>query len=277
MRLRDGLILALALLFGELVTVADAQQMMRIQPNALAQRAAVDQLLFQPQGSVEALRQQMLSRVEAAVDELDRYCQLTDEQRAKLELAGRGDASRLMREIRMIREKFSGAFIQQGDAEIQQMFNRAQQLRTDSENLTALESSLFSKVRRQILNPEQVEKIRAVENQELLDQIEMHVLTAVNYVERHLPIVDEERKALATVYRSMVEHDLKGEDVTPHLLVVTLLDKPKAEIERLVSPRFAEELSKAGQTIRVKILQLPAQVGPKRLRFLPLFDAEPES
>src|SRR5258708_7456992 len=63
---------------------------------ALAVRV-FDQLLFgvQEPGAVTAIHQQLHARLEKKLASVDRYCQLSDPQKQKLELAGRGDIQRL--------------------------------------------------------------------------------------------------------------------------------------------------------------------------------------
>src|SRR2546421_7909302 len=54
----------------------------------------IERLLFQPYGSAAGVRQQLESQLAMQIADLDRACSLTDGEKTKLQLAGRGDIKR---------------------------------------------------------------------------------------------------------------------------------------------------------------------------------------
>lgn len=79
-------------------------------PGALAQPggadAAFDQYVFRPYRTAAGARVQLDSALSARVAEIDRVCRLTEAQKQKLRLAGRGDIKRFFDRYEQVKERF---------------------------------------------------------------------------------------------------------------------------------------------------------------------------
>lgn len=128
-----------------------------------------DQLVFQHDGGAEHIEERLLTRAELQLADLDQACQLTVEQKQKLQLAAQGDIQRIFSEAAPLRVKFNslvkGTTLEGPDAmEVYQRLNQElQPLRTRIQaGATDAPDSLFMKVISRTLTTEQQAKYAAI-------------------------------------------------------------------------------------------------------------------
>ena len=124
-------------------------------------RGSIEQLIFSSDRSATAVREHLLQRIEQEIDVVDRICNLSNEQKDKLRLAGRGDIKRLDRAdaISTRIEKVSGI------GNLVDFAKWAEELSAELEALRPIltsgsfdENSLFVKALKRTLTTEQAEK-----------------------------------------------------------------------------------------------------------------------
>ena len=72
---------------------------------SIAQGTA-DDLAFGPGSTAEKMQTQLATRLHQEIETIDKICKLTDVQKRKIELAGRGDIQRLLDRAEMLKTKF---------------------------------------------------------------------------------------------------------------------------------------------------------------------------
>jgi uncharacterized protein YjbI with pentapeptide repeats len=114
-----------------------------------------DQAFFGIQGpdAATAIQQQLQSRLEKRLDSVDRYCGLSESQKQKLELAGRGDIKRIFEGIAAQRRKL--VVLGDEDASLIAARNQAFQFRGLCNSSPFEESSLFARMLKRSLTPQQ--------------------------------------------------------------------------------------------------------------------------
>jgi len=133
-----------------------------IQVNAgfMMDEANFDQWVFQGSGNAAAGRARIDSQLKLKLDELNRVCDLSDEQRKKLTLAARGDMKRFFDQVEEVRRKFVKVKNDpNGFNNVWQEINPLQQ--KQSAGLFG-DNSLFGKTVRRTLTDEQRIKYQAV-------------------------------------------------------------------------------------------------------------------
>jgi hypothetical protein len=134
--------------------VPPAGQMMAIDP------ANFDQWVFQGARTAAAARAQIDSRFKLQLALVDRVYQLSDEQKAKLQLAAEGDTARFFDEVEVVRRKFLAAANDQNA--IGQIWQHIQPLQMKLAAGLFNDQSLYAKVLAKTLDGEQSKQHREI-------------------------------------------------------------------------------------------------------------------
>jgi hypothetical protein len=150
--------------------------------------------VFQNQGSAATARAGLNGQVQLVIEEIDRACTLTDAQRAKLRLAGRGDVKRLFDRFERARDKFRAL----GNAQ-----DRLQEVMPD---VTAVQRAvtagplspdlLVIKSLRTTLTPEQFARYDAVARERREARHRANVQRVVSIFEQSVPMPEARRREL---------------------------------------------------------------------------------
>jgi hypothetical protein len=128
------------------------------------------------------------------VESVTRACELSDAQRAKLELAGRGDMKRFSRSLEQLKEKFRqvGQDQQKFNEIAQQVFPLQMKMQTGIFG----DSSLYRKIVKQTLNPEQSVLYEQQERQRRMFRYEAKIELVMSNLETTIPLRAEQRQRL---------------------------------------------------------------------------------
>jgi hypothetical protein len=137
------------------------------------------------------------SEIEVAVDAVERTCQLTESQREKLRLAGRGDLARFNQRVDALRAKYAGKMHDQND--IGRIHQEIQPLNATYQAGLLGPSSLFSKVLRGLLTPDQLTRYAAEQVARTRARHEAKVRLYVAALERRCALDDAQRTALVAL------------------------------------------------------------------------------
>jgi hypothetical protein len=99
--------------------------------------------------------------VDAEINQIDRVCSLTEKQRKKLQLAGRGDVSRFRDYVSELRRKYAGVPLDR--EKYAEVMNLIPRLSSAPQFLIFQDASLFQKTLHHCLDAEQLEKYRMLE------------------------------------------------------------------------------------------------------------------
>jgi hypothetical protein len=145
-------------------------------------------------GNANAVRQRLESQLTLHVESIDRACQLTDDQKKKIQLVGRGDIKRFFDGVEKAKEKFRA---------VNNDINRLQEIMPD---ITPLQSamqmglyhddSLLRKALPNTLTAEQFPRYEEAERERGTAQHRATVDLVVNSLEKNLPLPDAQRRDL---------------------------------------------------------------------------------
>ena len=204
-RLRFGLVCAFA--FVVLVAVFGAETVVRAQDEEDEAAAAMqvqanfevgeenfDQWVFGNQRNAAGGRKRLETQLKLQSDEVERACKLTEAQKKKLQLAGRGDIKRFYDRVEEVRKKF--LLVRKDQQKFQEIWQDIQPLQMTLNSGLFDDQSFFHKTLRRTLNAEQAEHYELAEHQRRTFRYRAKVELVVATLENGLPLRDEQRRKL---------------------------------------------------------------------------------
>ncbi len=176
------------------VSTTDAQDFvqLKVAQNFELPANFFDQQVFGGGGNVVQRRRRIEAQASLQLEAIDAICDLTDAQKAKLQLAARGDMKRLLDEIDVVRQRFMKARLDQNA--FNQVWQDIQPLKARLNVGPYDENSLFFKVVKQTLDSEQTAKYEQAE----LKRREFHYAATVALflamLEKENPLSHEQRQ-----------------------------------------------------------------------------------
>lgn len=201
-------------------------------------------------------RKQIESRLSLQLEELEKRCRLTNDQKEKLELAARGDIKRFFERVDGSRKKFQAVG---NDA------NRINEIWPDIEPLQQKlhvglfdDQSLFAKTLEKTLDEEQAASYRAVQLERRKFRYKAAIGAALLKLDVAVPLRDEERRKLLDV---LLEETPPPEQFGPfdyHYVMYRLATLPDGKLNGLFDDvqrkMLARELAQA-KAMRQTLIQ----------------------
>ncbi len=142
----------------------------------------------------EQMEQTLQSLLALQVDSAARTCGLSDAQRNKLELAGRGDVKRFSRSVEQLKEKFRE--VGQDQQKFNDIVREVSPLQVKMQTGIFGDSSLYRKILKQTLDRAQSDRYEQQERQRRKFHYEAKIELAVSNLEATLPLRAEQRQRL---------------------------------------------------------------------------------
>jgi hypothetical protein len=159
--------------------------------------AQFDQWAFGGVGNLATIQRRMDSLLTLKIEEVHRTCLLTDDQKQKLRLAGRGDVKRFFDRIEEKRRKYLNRQFAQN--EIGPVFQELQPLQTAMNAGLFHESSFFAKAVPRTLDEGQAERLAEAARTKKADMYRSKVLLAVTTLGKTLGLNAEQRQKFTAV------------------------------------------------------------------------------
>ncbi len=197
--------------------------------------ARINQLIFQPDRTPEDARRRLDSVLALQVVDIDKTCQLTPEQKHKVELMGRGDIKRFFDQYESIKAKF-------------------QFLRNDRQNLTelsqdtrplqmALQAGLFhddSLLRKSLshtLTNEQFERYDAIARERRKSRHLATIASLVNLLQRAGPFTDAKRKEFVALLAKEIQPNRRPGPYGFYVLLGQMGQIPEEKLKPLLDDK----------------------------------------
>ncbi len=196
------MILVLSWLLGDCLVVnaqdeeddPAAEQLLQVQRgNFEVQENQFDSWIFQ-NVQTAAARKRLEQMLTLQMDDVDRACQLTEAQKKKLQLAGRGDVVRFFDEIEVVRKKF--LLIRKDQQKFNEIWQDISPLQVKFQAGLFGDDSFYHKTLRNMLKGEQLSKFTTVDDERRKFQYRAKVELVVAMLENALPLRDEQRQKL---------------------------------------------------------------------------------
>lgn len=172
--------------------------------------ANFDQWIFPGAANAAVGRRRLEAQSKMQLAEIERCCQLTDEQKARLELAARGDFQRFNERVEAIRRKFAGTNLNDGE-KVNQLWQEIEPLQTrQARGITGPETLLAKSVRR-TLDKEQAARLDAGQQERRKFHYEAAIGIALHTLDQTSAITQEQREKLTKLLLEMPPPRVHGQ------------------------------------------------------------------
>ncbi len=166
------------------------------------------------------------------LNELEHDCQLTAEQKSKLELLGRGDINRYFRHIEVIKETFP--LLVENHGLNMADFRECTKMEAKSKRVLFSEDSLFIRGVSRILNPAQFAKYETACSQRVEARHRTDSQQAIRQMSRIVALSAKEQKELCDLAVNETRPDRQKRDFDPEYLLWQLSQLPKERLQTMV-------------------------------------------
>ncbi len=158
----------------------------------------VDSCIFQQDRAAGSARQRLDSHLTIYLDELDRACKLTDAQKKKLQLAGRGDIKHFFDRYETVKRNFKPFNQNQPDFQDvwQKLWQEVSPLQQSLQNGLFEEESLFLKSIANTLTAPQRKGYDAMENERRQFNWRITISQAIETLDRTMRLTQAQRRLL---------------------------------------------------------------------------------
>jgi hypothetical protein len=226
----ESTLLSLALAAFVACVVAQAQQKF-----VAAQRVWTDenfdQWVFQQERNTSRARQRLNSLLALQVEDIDRACKLTDAQKNKLQLAGRGDIKRFFDRYETVKQKFQ--LIKQDEQKFQEIWQDISPLQMTLQAGLFYDDSLLYKSLHNTLTGEQFARYDAIARERRAFRHRANIELAVTVLEQAMPLRDAQRRELITLLTNQTKPPRKSGQYDYYLIMFQLGRVPEGKLRAL--------------------------------------------
>lgn len=187
--------------------------------------------VFQNFPSAQAARAKLDQMLVLHTEDVDRGCSLTESQKKKLQLAGRGDIKKFFEEVEVVRKKF--LLVRKDQNKINEIWQDIQPLQMTFMSGLHGEKSLFHKTLRNMLNPEQRKSYETFCGERRQFQFRAKVELVVAILENSLPLRDEQRQKLIKLIVEETKPPKSSGQMDYYLVMWNLSKLPEAKLKPL--------------------------------------------
>lgn len=207
-----------------------------------------DQWMFQGSRDRAGARSRVERRLKLQIAALEHRHQLSDAQKQKLQLAARGDITRLFDEIEELRQQFQEA--QNDNNQLGRMWQKIQPLQQRLASGPFGANSVFAKVLEQTLTEEQNAAHEATRRERRAYQYRAVVESAIAMLEDSVPFNEQQRSKLIELLVSKVEPPVAFGQYDYHYVLYRMSEMPEKEFKDLLDERLWEQLQAQMQQMR---------------------------
>jgi len=163
------------------------------------------------------------------VASVERACELSEAQKNKLQLAARGDVKRFLGSVEEMRRKFCE--VRRDQQRFNNIWQEIQPLQLKLNAGLFDETSLFRKVLKRTLDPEQSERFEQQERERQRFRYEAKIELAVATMEAGVPLLDVQRQKLVKVLREETEPPTKFGQYDYYVVLYKAAKIPKEKLQ----------------------------------------------
>jgi hypothetical protein len=194
-----------------------------------------DQWVFQGAGNADAGRKRISSWLTLKLNEVDRACGLSDEQKQKLTLAAGGDVKRFFDEVEVVRKKFMA--VRKDQNAFGQIWQDIQPLQAKLATGLFGDRSLFAKTLHKTLAPEQVAKYDAIQEERRGFRYRAAIEVSLVTLENTVPLSSDQRERLIKIMIDETQPpDAFGQQDQQYVMYA-LANVPKEHVKSLLDER----------------------------------------
>ncbi len=194
-----------------------------------------DQWIYQGAGNAQAGRERIKARLKIHLDELDRICSLTSEQKQKLTLAAQGDMKRLFDEIEVVRIKFRA--VRKNQNAFNEIWKDINPLRQKISSDLFSGKSFYGKTVRNTLTSEQLVSYDTVANERRQFRYKATIAVAFTNLEKIVPLKNSQRQVLMEMVLNETKPPRTFGSMDYQLVVLQLSRFPEERFKKVLDDR----------------------------------------
>lgn len=200
-----------------------------------------DQWVFSNQEKIDGAKKQLLERLVGEANSIQSTCDLSDEQKEKLLLAGRGDIQVFTQLYAATRAKFAENLKKRDQQAVQNIWQEIQPLKQKYHGLIFGEGSLFEKVLGHLLDEQQTVRLEKLRREQRKFQYQSAVMLLISQFDQVAPFTHEKREKLLSLIsqHSRPPKSFTGENRS-HYITYYLLGQMSEIPEEELHPLFEE-------------------------------------
>jgi hypothetical protein len=213
-----------------------------VEERVFIDEANFDQWIFQGRGDANTARERIESALQLQIEEVHRVCILTEAQKKKLTLAGKGDAKQFFAEVEVAREKFRA--VQNDPNAFNGIWQDIQPLQQKLSHGLYGEKSFFAKTLRRTLTAEQTDKHQANLDERRQYRYRVLVEVGVTSLENSVPLRHEQHRALVKLVLEKTQPPQAFGRYDNYVIMHQLSTLPENEVKAVLSDRQWEMLER---------------------------------
>jgi hypothetical protein len=190
-----------------------------------------DQWVFQNQGNAQNGRRRIEQMLTLQTEEIDRSCGLSDAQKKKLQLAGRGDIKRFFDRVEDARKIFQA--VKNDQNKFQEIWQHIQPLQTELSAGLFGESSIFRKTIRKTLTADQAARYEKIEHDRTAARYRAKIELAVAMLDNGLPLNDEQRRKLVALLVEQTKPPKRFGQYDYYVVMIQMAKLPEGNVKPL--------------------------------------------
>jgi hypothetical protein len=190
-----------------------------------------DQWIFQDGSGVFNPRRRLDQLLALRLDDIDRACRLTREQRRKLELTARGDVKRFFVLYEKVKRKFQ--LVKNDQQKMQEIWRDINPLQSMMQSGMFDDDSLLVKSLHNTLTPEQFARYDAASRDRRMARHRAHVELGVLVLEQNMPLREDQRRELITQLTKLTRPSRSGTASGYYVLMYQMSQLPEEKLKTL--------------------------------------------
>ena len=190
-----------------------------------------DQWVFQQQRDAAGARRRLDGFLTLGIEDIDRACRLTEIQKKKLQLAGKGDVQRFFDRYEAVKRKFQ--LMKDDEQKMQQIWRDISPLQTSLQAGLFHEGSLLVKSLSNTLSGEQSARYDAMAHERRAFHHRATVERAVAMLEQAIPLREAQRRELTALLMNETKPPRKSGQYEYYLIMFQLSRIPEVKLKPL--------------------------------------------
>jgi hypothetical protein len=193
-----------------------------------------DQWVFQQDRNAAGARRRLNAFLELRIEEVDRACKLTDAQKKKLQLAGKGDFKRFFDRYQTVKRKFQ--LVKNDQQKINQIWQDISPLQTSLQAGLFHEDSFLVKALPNTLTADQLARYEAVAHERRAFQHRASIELTIAILEQNMPLRDAQRRELFALLTKYTKPARKSGQYEYYVIMIQLGRVPEEKRKTLFDP-----------------------------------------
>jgi hypothetical protein len=201
-----------------------------------------DQWVFGGRGNAAAIRKRLDAQLVLCVEEVERMCGISESQKQKLELAGRGDVKRLFERVEVLRKKFQ--LVKNDQNKFNEFWQDVQPFQLLFNQGAFGPDSLYHKTLKNILSSEQAVRFQLADRDRRIFQYRTTVEAIVGMLDQVVSFRAEQRQKLIDLLVERMKLPRTFGQYNFYLVIYQMSQLPEAQLKEILDEPQLKALHK---------------------------------